>query len=75
MEHRSLPLPTPLFDRLSIERNQPLLRRALREHMSDDAREMLAKRVLEHLQLWGFEIDEDVRALRRKPPRTPHRTP
>jgi hypothetical protein len=42
--------------------------------VSDDAREMLAKRVLKYLQLWGFEIDEDARALRRKPPRTPHRT-
>jgi hypothetical protein len=70
MEHPSLPLSTPLFDRLSIEHYQPLLRRALREHMSDDAREMLAKRVLQHLQLWGFEIDEDARALRRKPPRS-----
>jgi hypothetical protein len=59
----------------SIERNQPLLRRVLREHVSDDAREMLAKRVLEHLQFWGFEIDEDGQALWRKPPRTAHRTP
>jgi hypothetical protein len=30
----------------------------LTEHAPDDARQMLAERVMEHLELLGFEIDE-----------------
>jgi hypothetical protein len=30
----------------------------LKEHIADGARQMLAKRVIEHLELSGFEIDE-----------------
>jgi hypothetical protein len=37
---------------------RPLLRRILKEHVSDDARQMLARTVIEHLELSGFEIDE-----------------
>jgi hypothetical protein len=37
---------------------RPLPRRNLKEHVSDDARAMLAKKVIEHLELSGFTIDE-----------------
>jgi hypothetical protein len=42
-----------------IERNRALLRRLLKEHVTDDTRRKLAKRVVEHLELSGFEIDEE----------------
>jgi hypothetical protein len=41
-----------------IGRQRDLLRRLLKEHVSDDTRHILAKRVVEHLELSGFEIDE-----------------
>ena len=47
----------------------------VREHTPDDARDELAERVVQHLEMSNFEIDEDGQALRRKPPRPPHRTP
>jgi hypothetical protein len=59
----------------AISRSRDLLRRMVREHAPDDAREQLAERVVQHLELSNFEIDEEGQALRRKPPRPPHRTP
>jgi hypothetical protein len=55
-----------------IERNRPLLRRILKEHVSDDEREQLAKRVVEHLERSGFEIDEEQQIMRRRPPTHGH---
>jgi hypothetical protein len=49
-----------------IGRQRDLLRRLLKEHVSDDTRHILAKRVVEHLELSGFEIDEQERIMRKK---------
>ena len=43
-----------------------MLRRLLKEHVTDDARQQLAKRVVEQLELSGFEIDEQERVMRKK---------
>jgi hypothetical protein len=59
----------------AISRSRDLLRRLLKEHAPDDARQELAERVVRHLEQSNFEIDEDGQALRRRPPRPPHRTP
>jgi hypothetical protein len=53
----------------AIRQNRDLLRRILKEHVADDARQMLAKRVVvEHLELSGFEIDEERQVMRKTPP-------
>jgi hypothetical protein len=49
-----------------VESNRPLLRQILKKHVSDDARQQLANRVLEHLELAGFEIDEAERVMRKR---------
>jgi hypothetical protein len=49
-------------------RSRDLLRRILKEHTADDARQMLAKQVVEHLELSGFEIDEADQVMRKRPP-------
>jgi hypothetical protein len=54
----------------ALGRNRELLRRILKDHLSDDAREQLAKRVIEHLELCGFTIDEASQLMKRRPP--PH---
>jgi hypothetical protein len=59
----------------AISRSRDLLRRLLKEHAPDDARQELAERVVQHLEQSGFEVDEVGQALRRKPPQPPHRTP
>jgi hypothetical protein len=43
------------------------MRRILIEHVADDARRMLAKKVIEHLELSGFEIDEGEQIMRKRP--------
>jgi hypothetical protein len=48
-----------------IERNRALLRRLLKEHVTDDTRHQLAKKVVEHLELSGFEIDESEQVMRK----------
>jgi hypothetical protein len=59
----------------AIGQNRDLLRRMLSEHVTDATREQLAKRVVEHLELSGFEIDEGRQVMRRRPPVSLHRTP
>ena len=49
-----------------IARNRDLLRRLLKQHVTDDTRQQLAERVVEHLELSGFEIDEQERVMRKK---------
>jgi hypothetical protein len=49
----------------AISRNRGLLRRLLGEHVTDATREHLAKRMVEHLEICGFEVDE-VRQIIRK---------
>ena len=57
---------------LALTRSCSLLRRLLREHAPDDARHELAERVVKHLEQTGFELDEEPRALRKRPPLEPH---
>jgi len=59
----------------ALSRSGDLLRRLVREHAPDDARHELAERVVKHLEGAGFELDEQGRALRQRPPRAPHSTP
>jgi hypothetical protein len=56
----------------AVTRSRDLLRRILKEHTAEDARQMLAKRVVDHLELSGFEIDEADQVMRKKPPRPWH---
>ena len=56
----------------ALGRNRDLLRRLLKEHVSDDAREMLAKKVIEHLELSGFEIDEERQGMTKRRGRHGH---
>ena len=75
MDHSSFRQSLAFSIGYAISRSRDLLRRMVREHALDDAREQLAERVVQHLELSNFEIDEEDQALRRKPPRPPHRTP
>ena len=75
MDHNSFRDQLAFSIGFAVSRSRDLLRRIVKEHVSDDAREQLAERVVQHLEQSGFEIDEDGQALRRKPPRPPHRTP
>jgi hypothetical protein len=59
----------------ALSRSRDLLRRLLREHAPDDARRELAERVVEELELSGFELDEQGRTLRQRPPAASHSTP
>ena len=51
-----------------VARSRDLLRRILKEHVADHARQMIAKRVIEHLELSGFEIDETDQIMRKRRP-------
>jgi hypothetical protein len=59
----------------ALTRSRDLLRRLLNEHAPADARQMLAERVVQHLEQSGFEVDEASEVLRKKPPAPLHRTP
>ena len=72
MDHRSFRDQLTFSIGFALGRNRDLLRRILKEHVSDDAREMLAKKVVEHLELSGFEIHEDEQVMKRRPPRHGH---
>jgi hypothetical protein len=75
VDHRSFRDQLAFSIGFAVTRSRELLRRILQEHAPDHARQMLAARVVEHLEQSGFEIDEADEVLRRKP-RTPlHRTP
>ena len=52
--------------------SRDLLRRPLKEHAPDDARQQLAQRAVEHLELPGFEIDEAEQVMRKRPPTANH---
>ncbi len=56
----------------AITRSRGLLRRILKEHAADEARNRLADRVIEHLERSGYEVDDEGRVLREKPPAKPH---
>ena len=75
MDHRSFRNQLAFSIGFAVTRSRALLRRIVKEHAPDDARQMLAERVVEHLEQSGFEVDEDGQALRRKPSAPLHRTP
>ena len=54
-----------------VSRNRDLLRRLLKEHLTDDTRQQLGKKVVEHLELSGFQIDEERQLMTKKRP-PPH---
>jgi hypothetical protein len=56
----------------AVTRSRVLLRRLIKEHAPDDAQQMLAERVVEHLELAGFEIDEAEQVMRKRPPKRDH---
>jgi hypothetical protein len=56
----------------AVTRSRDLLRRLLKEHAPDDARQILAERVMEHLERSGFEIDEAEQVMRKRPPTPGH---
>ena len=72
MDHRSFRDMLTFSIGFVIERNRTLLRRILKEHVTDDARQMLGKKVIEHLELSGFEIHEDEQVMRKRPPTLGH---
>jgi hypothetical protein len=56
----------------AIGQRRDLLRQMLKEHVTDATRAQLAKRVVEHLELSGFEIDETRQVMRKRPPTHGH---
>jgi hypothetical protein len=72
MNHRSFRDLLQFTIAFAVESNRALLRRLLKEHVTDDARQQLAKRVVDQLGLSGFEIDEDERVMRKRPPTHGH---
>jgi hypothetical protein len=56
----------------ALTRSRGLLRRLLKEHAPDDARQELGERVVKHLEQSGFELDEAQKALKERPPLEPH---
>ena len=75
MDHRSFRAQLEFSIGFAISRSRDLLRRILREHAPDDANQELAARVVKHLELSGFELDEAGQALRKRPPLPPHGMP
>jgi hypothetical protein len=67
VDHRSFRAQLLFSIGFAVNRSRDLLRRLLKEHVSDDASQTLATRVLEHLELSGFEIDESDRGSGRRP--------
>jgi hypothetical protein len=75
MDHRSFRDQLIFSIGFALTRSRALLRRLVTEHAPDDARQMLAERMIEHLEASGFEIDEAAEVVRRKAPPPLHRTP
>ena len=72
VDHRSFRDQLAFSIGFAVTRSRDLLRRLLTEHAPDDARQMLADRVVEHLEQSGFEIDEAEQVLRKRPQMKPH---
>jgi hypothetical protein len=75
MDHRSFRDQLVFSIGFVLSRSRDLLRRILREHAPDDAQRELAHRVVKHLERSGFELDEQAKTLRQRPPAPPHSTP
>jgi hypothetical protein len=56
----------------AIDSNRDLLRRLLKQHVTDDTRRRLAERVVAHFELSGFRIDEGEQIMKRRPPTHGH---
>jgi hypothetical protein len=56
----------------AIQQNRDLMRRILKEHLADDARQLLANKVVEHLEMSGFEIDEERQVMTKRLPTHGH---
>jgi hypothetical protein len=67
VDHRSFRDQLAFSIGFAVARSRDLLRRLLKEHVTDDAQQMLANRVVEHLELSGFEIDETDQVMRKRP--------
>jgi hypothetical protein len=67
MDHRSFRDMLTFSIGFAVARERSLLRRILTEHAPDDARALPAQRVLEHLELSGFESDETAQVMRKRP--------
>jgi hypothetical protein len=72
VDHRSFREQLAFSIGFAVTRSRDLLRRLIKEHAPDDARQMLAARVVEHLELSGFEIDEAEQVMRKRPPNPNH---
>jgi hypothetical protein len=72
VDHRSFRDQLAFSIGFAVSHSRELLRRILKEHAPDDARQMLAARVVEHLEQAGFEIDESEQVMRRRPPTRHH---
>ena len=72
MDHRSFRDQFAFSIGFAVTRSHALLRRILKEHAPDDARQMIAERVVEHLEQSGFEIDESEQVMRKRPPSANH---
>jgi hypothetical protein len=75
MDHRSFRVQLVFSIGFALSRSRDLLRRLVREHAPDDARRELAERVVKQLEQSGFELDEQGRTLRQRPPPASHSTP
>jgi hypothetical protein len=64
MDHRSFRDQLAFSIGFAVTRSRDLLRRILKEHGPDQARQMFAERVVEHLEASGFEIDEADKVLK-----------
>jgi hypothetical protein len=68
VDHRSFRDQLTFSIGFAVSRSRDLLRRLLKDHVTDDARQQLAERVVEHLEQSGFEIDEAEQTMRKRPP-------
>jgi hypothetical protein len=72
VDHRSFRDQLAFSIGFAVTRSRDLLRRLLKEHAPDDARQMLAERVVEQLEQSGFEINEADQVMKKRPPTPGH---
>jgi hypothetical protein len=72
VDHRSFRDQLAFSIGFAVARSRDLLRRLLKEHVTDDTQQRLANRVVEHLELVGFKIDEADQVMKKRPPTANH---
>jgi hypothetical protein len=72
MDHRSFRDQLAFSIGFAVARSRDLLRRILKDHVTDDAHQQLAERVVEHLEQSGLEIDEREQVMKKRPPSQSH---